>query len=299
MEFFSLIKYSFAPLIVVLSLVGSTFGLIVFSRPSLLKIGPRNIYRFMFAFEFMNVIILLEYIRNNFGLNVSVLSTYSCKSIFMMFLVYEQIPPMLLVYISIERFVSIAYPFKRFFLRRNSTQSIYFVGLIVYNCCLYSFILFFGNLTFIMKIGVSNETIKITDCIVDKNAYMALNNIDLINRVAVPFLLMFITTILLIRQIYRSRKKFSSKINSNSKQRKLNKDVRISVSIMLMNLSFLSLCLPISFSFLFFNSVLKNNLSLSTILQEINFLNYSLDFYIIIATNFLVRQEFFKIFHKS
>ena len=82
MEYFSLIKYSFAPLIAVLSLVGSTLGLIVFSRPALLKIGPRNIYRFMFAFEFMNVIILFEYIRDKFVINVSILSAFSCKSIF-------------------------------------------------------------------------------------------------------------------------------------------------------------------------------------------------------------------------
>ena len=131
MEIYSLINYILAPFIISLTLLGSTFGLVVFTRPNLRKIGPINIYRFLFGIEYLNLLILLAYL-NNFAINIISLSSTTCQLLSVIVLVYPQIPPMLHVYISIERYVSIAYPSKRLFLRKNNNQLIYFVGLIVY-----------------------------------------------------------------------------------------------------------------------------------------------------------------------
>ena len=54
-------------------------GLGVFSKPALNKIGPVNIYRFMFAIEYLNVNLIPEYIRYIFSFDIACLSSVLCK----------------------------------------------------------------------------------------------------------------------------------------------------------------------------------------------------------------------------
>ena len=286
MEFLSLISYLFAPLIICSTLLGSTIGILVFARPNMKKIGPANIYKFLFAIEYLNLIILIDYLPDNFEIKLLDLSTSTCKIFSIVFFVYMQIPPMLLVYISIERFVSIAYPSKRLFLRRNNIQLIYFLGLIFYNCFLYLFMLFYTNL--ITKIDApSNRTYIICD-FENQIAYSYFYFIDLTNRVVIPFILMAIMTTLLIRQIYLSRKKFSTK--QSDRKRSFNRDVRLSVSIASLNLVYLCFCLPFSIYSFFFEYILVYQ-KIYFLLEYVNFFYYASDFYLVLATNFLVRKE--------
>ena len=292
MEFVSLIRYSFAPIIVFLSLFGSTIGLYIFSRPSLKKIGPRNIYRFMFAFEYLNLIILNEYLLDNFNIKIFYGSVIGCKLGWVIFSVYMPIPAMLLVYISVERFVSIAYQSKRFVLRRNHIQLIYFLGLIGFNVCLYVFIFFYADIEDYPNSNSTESLYKrknLNLCkISNQTAYWLYIYIDFINRVVVPFLLMTLMAILLIRQIYLSRKKFASS-KLVSKQRTFNRDVKFSLSITSINLAYLIFSLFYSsgyfFGFFFSEPILFY------VFESITFFFYSLDFYLIFATNSLVRKE--------
>ena len=285
MEIYSLINYILAPLIICLTLFGSTLGIMVFSRPNMKKIGPANIYKFLFAIEYLNLIILIGYMQNNFDLNIFTLSAITCKFFSVIVTVYPQIPPMLLVYISIERFVSIAYPSKRLFLRRNNVQLIYFLGLIGYNCFLNLFMLFVDLMPISAK--TSNETIL--ECEFEsKNLQSFFNYVGLTNRVVIPFMLMAIMTTLLIRQIYLSRKKFSTK--QSDRKRSFNRDVRLSVSIASLNLVYLCFCLPFSIYSFFFEYILVYQ-KIYFLLEYVNFFYYASDFYLVLATNFLVRKE--------
>ena len=295
MEFVSLIRYSFAPFIAFLSLFGSTMGLYVFARPSLTRIGPRNIYRFMFAIEYLNLIILNEYLLDNFNIKLLYDSVIGCKLGWILFSAYMPIPSMLLVYISVERFISIAYASRRFFLRRSHIQLIYFLVLIVFNVSLYMFLWFYTN---IVDIAYSNSTKSPNEidlgfeCKMENpTVYWVYIYIDLINRVVVPFLLMTLMAIMLIRQIYLSRKKFISS-KSASKQRTFNRDVKFSLSITSINLVYLVFSLFYSSGYFF--GFFFSNYNLYFFFEYITFFCYSLDFYVIVATNSLVRDELLK-----
>ena len=267
-----------------------SFGLVVFTRPNLRKIGPVNIYRFLFGIEYLNLLILLAYL-NNFAINIISLSSTTCQLLSVIVLVYPQIPPMLHVYISIERYVSIAYPSKRLFLRKNNNQLIYFVGLIVYNCILYSPIGSVKDLS-TKKTGTSNETT--VSCVFEnKQLNSVINYINITNGIAIPFMLMTLMTTLLIRRIYLSRKKTLKNSRSANKQRTFKRDIRLSVSIASINLVYLCFCLPLT-TFCFF--IESFNLKIFFILLNINYLYYALDFFLISATNFLVRKEIWMIY---
>ena len=120
-------KYLFEPINLLLTLVGSTFGLIVLSRKKLKQIGPRNIYRYLFVLGYLNYLYLVEYLVEAFGLNVLVLSTFICKIYWFSLYVYLATLPMLYIYISIERLVSISSPGKRFIMRKTRNQNIFLI----------------------------------------------------------------------------------------------------------------------------------------------------------------------------
>ena len=291
MDLFTICNYLIAPLILGLAFFGSTFGLIVFSRPNLKKIGPTNIYKFLFAVEYFNLIILNDFLRNNFNIRILMTSNVSCKLGWMVYPIYMSLSPMLLVYISVERFVSIAYPAKRFLLRRENFQLIYFLGLIIYNCCFYLFAGFNTNIVPYLITSPNGTLFKNFICYFNnQTSYFIFVYTDFLNRVMLPFLLQFVMTLLLIRQIYLSRKKFTSKVKSDSKQRTLIRDVKISISIVSINFVYLSLSLPFSV-IMVSNSLIDYNKSI-ILLGQLNFIYFCLEFYLMIAANSIVRNEF-------
>ena len=229
--------------------------------------------------------------RNNFNIRILMTSNLTCKLGWMIYPIYMSLSPMLLVYISVERFISIAYTSRRFWLRRKNFQLIYFLGLIVYNCCFYLFVGFDTNIVPNAVPSANGTLIKNLICYFEsQNTYKLFVYIDFLNRVMVPFLLQFVMTLLLIRQIYLSRKKFISKAKSASKQRTFKRDVKISISIVSINLVYLSLSLPFS-AILVANNFIDYNKSI-ILLGQLNFIYYCLEFYLMIAANSIVRNEF-------
>ena len=299
MEIILLLNYLLTPLLMLLTLFGSTAGLIVFSRHNLQKIGPRNIYRFMFAFEYFNVIIMIDYV-NAFDINLLSSSSFICQFYWFLYTIYMPIPAMLLVYISIERYVSIAYPAKRLFLRKKHIQLRYFLGLIVFNFCLYLFLFFYADIQEILNSNSTKSSKEIdlrVECKIENpTVYWVYIYIDFINRVVVPFLLMTLMTIMLIRQIYLSRKNFISS-KSASKQRTYNRDVKFSLSITSINLVYLIFSLFYSSGYFF--GFFYSNYNLYLFFEYITFFCYSLDFYVILATNSLVRKEVCSMLRKN
>ena len=298
MDFLLLIRYSFAPLVIILTLFGSTIGLVVFTRPGLKKIGPVNIYRFMFAIEYLNAVLISEYVRDILNFEIACLSSFICKLNWIVNVVYLPIPAMLLVFISMDRYISIAYPSKRLVLRKNSIQLIYFMGLIGYNLCVYLFIVFYADvMTIPTEEEASNSTgVEILTCDIENHKVkLASAYVDLVNRVLLPFLLMVMLTILLIRKIHLSRKKFALKNKLLTKQRTLNRDLKFSIYMTSMNLVYLSFNLP----FAIYLTVLGESSLIYLLLEYVNFFYYSIDFFIILATNSFVRKEFFGIFCKK
>ena len=126
---FNLVIFSskyFAPIIGLLGLVGNLFGILVISKKKLTKIGPQIIYIALFIFDLINLLLIFQpYLQFAFNNNIVASSSLACKSYWYINYVLGPISPMLNVYISIERYISISNPKNKYFLLKNQIQFIF------------------------------------------------------------------------------------------------------------------------------------------------------------------------------
>jgi len=222
-----------------------------------------------------------------FEYDPTIFSSIACKAWNSFSYGLDALSPWSLVYISVEKYISIAFPSKRYIFKRKNTQIIFIIVLILFN------IIYHINVPFSYDIIV-----------VDNNTYCGFVNdewqsvisfMDLANCALIPFLLMLFFSILLIRAIFKSRRRIHLN-NSAREKKRLKKDIKFAISSLLMNLLFVILHLPFS-SVIFLT--FYDNYDLFNIFYYIYYISYGINFYIIFFTNSLFRTEFFSILFRK
>jgi len=220
-----------------------------------------------------------------FKIDVTSFSSLACKSYWYISYAFATISPMLNVYISIERFISIAYPSKREILRKKHIQWAYTIVLTLFNLGLY------------VPVGLFNDLViqsNKTACdFIDIYWTHTCGYIDLINRVIVPSLLMIIFSIMIITTIFKSRSRMAVFSSSSRQNRTFQKDVRFSLLSIMMDISYIVFSLPVSILVLFPNYWLSPEYILFSF---IFFMAYSANFYLLFSANRLFRGGFYSIF---
>ena len=282
------VKYLFLPINGCLTLFGCTFGMLILSHQKMKKIGPVKAYQYLFASEYFNLIIIIQsFVLNALGIDAFLVSSIMCKILKYFYYIYDSIPPMLIVYISIERYVSITYPSKKLLLRKKKTQLIYLISVMAYVFTSYVFVLFYIDI--IPVDSTSNMTLKCS--FNDSYVEHVIEYIDLIVSLLIPFILMIFCTILLTYRIVHSRRKLKAAICTANTGHKY---LKFSLTSLLLNMFYLVLCFPFHFSEILFPNV---NLNIFYFLKYMVFLCYGLDFYLVYISNSLFRCEFYKIFN--
>jgi len=273
----------FAPAIIILGIFGNLFGLIVISKKKLVKIGPQIVYIALFLFDWINFILIFQlYAAYEFNIDVTLFSSIYCKTYFYFNGVFAPISPMLSVYISIERYISIAYIAKKDFLRQKKIQLIYIIAIALINFLLY------------VPIGIEFDIVIVenqTFCnYVDFYWQEIYGYVDLTNRVIIPFVFMIIFSILIIYTIFTSRSRMASNTRAN---RTFRKDVKFSLISITLNTSYIVFSLPISI-LLFTQNFWLNPFYKFFFLFF--YITYMANFYLIFLANSLFREGFFSIF---
>jgi hypothetical protein len=191
----------------------------------------------------------------------------------------DALSPWCLVYISFERFIATKYYDKRFLYKKKMYQIIFLILLFLFN------ILYHINIIFSFDILTIDNT---TLCYFNNDEnQIIVANMDLTNFFLLPFILMFLCSICLIISIFKAR----SSVNLNNTARETRhrkKDIKLSISLLSMNLLFLLLNLPIVISqYLPFDS------DIYTIVSNIYYISYAVNFYILLFTNSLFRNSLF------
>jgi hypothetical protein len=216
-----------------------------------------------------------------FEYDPTIFSSIACKAWNSFSYGLDALSPWSLVYISVEKYISIAFPSKRYIFKRKNTQIIFIIVLILFN------IIYHINVPFSYDIIV-----------VDNNTYCGFVNdewqsvisfMDLANCALIPFLLMLFFSILLIRAIFKSRRRIHLS-NSARENKRLKKDIKFAISLLSMNLLFILLNLPIEiYNLIYTNTYYNNNIYIS--LSYIYNLSSAVNFYLNLLTNNLFRKE--------
>ena len=193
-DFQYFVKYIFPIGILIFGLLGNTLGIIVLYNKDMKNIGPKRTYIYLFLSDsFFLLQIIVNYFQLAHNLYIGTLSDVSCKLWFYFNYSFGTISSYLIVYISLERCVSITRPAWKFFLRNDKNQLIWFI-LVTIACMLYY-----------LPSGLY-YTIKLTDdenptanCVFsDEHAQLLISYMDLVIRVIVPFFLMIICSVTFI-----------------------------------------------------------------------------------------------------
>lgn len=294
------------PIILLVGLIGNITGLFVIKRKRLKKIGPRNIYLYLFCMDTMYLIqIIMPFLLFAFNIDMSTFNQFSCKLYQYLNYSLDTQSSMLLVYISFERLILIKYPTRVLILRKNNIQFVYFLTVFIYNLIFYLPIPFYYKLQPTMVNNTTttnnnNSTEYVMYCtFISLNSQLILGNMDLINRVLIPLILMIAFSSVLINHIYKSRLRiFNNNNNNNDLTRQYNRnnrcfqrDLKFAITSISLNLFYVLFNLPISIAAFFPNYYLYFTYPTFLILF---YFSYTINFYIILITNSLVRNEFIK-----
>lgn len=269
-------------------LIGNTLMFVVFFQPKLRKLSVSTYFR---AMSIVYLLVNLNWIRSFVGGNfLSSMSSFSCKSI--SFLVYILAPTStwLEVAAGFDRFLTITHSAHFKFIQNNWFQLIVVSAIIISNLSVYSPVLFSYNLSEDHQCENNNEKL--------------IGNIDFINLAVLPFMLNVFASVSLFVSVMRSRKHVKrSSFLGKSRSRSQTRDIKFGVTLLFINLVFFILNGPIHLSyFLDINPFSERKpferivfYHIIVVLSEIQF---SACFYLQLAVNSLLRDEFKGMFRK-
>ena len=221
-----------------------------------------------------------------FNYDTTTINSLGCKIFSYFNYALDAISPWCLVYISVEKFVSIAVPTRRLMLRKLKVQIYFFILLCLFNIVYHLNVPFFSDIS-----SYNNDSFCF---LIDLESQIIVSFMDLVNYILLPFFLMIIFSSLLIAFIFKSRRRVFLN-NSVREKKRLKQDIKFSIISLSMNLLFVIMNMPLTIDlFLQYN----DHFDVYTMLNYIYYASYSCRFYVFL-TNALIRRELFYIFSKN
>ncbi len=132
------VNYIFPPFILLTGLVGNLCGFIVMRRKELTNLGPRSMYSYLFASDTLYLIqIIFQYLEYSYDIYLINASDTFCKIYQYFCFSLCPISCFILCYISFDRYISITYPSRRFILRKEKSQLIFYLIIFIFNSIYY------------------------------------------------------------------------------------------------------------------------------------------------------------------
>jgi hypothetical protein len=281
----------FAPIVIILGAFGNLSGIIVISQKKLKEIGPQSIFICMFALDCIYFpLIFHPYMAYMFNMNVTNMSSIACKSYWYARYSMAFISPMMNVYISVERFISITLPARKLYLQKNIVQNIYIAAIVLANMLLAIDVALFFDIVEVNITTTNQTTSQIHYCdFINIYSQEVSGYIDLVSRVILPASLMIIISFLIVGSIFKSRVRMANMTSNQINNATLRKDIRFSVVIVGLNIFYILFSLPVSIVVLMTNYTENEYYVLFSYLF---FLAYSSNFYLMLSLNKIFRQEF-------
>lgn len=275
------------PSLVLIGVITNTFIIIIYSRKKFKKSATKNIWRLIATVDiFCALQIIKHFSLNTFNYNMFLISPITCK-LLCYFSHFGSISAWLLVYISFERLLSITLPHFNKCLQNAQMIIATLITLV--------------NLSFYLQRLVYNDMVSMNGnesycTVLDryKEAFNVFTWIDLFIGTVVPFILMILCSVLLIRTIYMTRKRIIHSTTVSAK-RKVVRDLKFCVTLVLLDVIFVVLNLPIRVNILVENWI---DHTYFMILDDLYYLSFSINFFVYLAVNSEFRKEMCSMFYR-
>lgn len=307
-EFDKSLNLIYPLLIMFLGLIGNTFTIYIFSKKCFRKCSIGTYYSYLSLID--SLILVLGstrfFLEANNQINITTLSNLTCKFFTSTMYILQQISAWILMFASLDRIFLVKVPPVLIF--KNVKKLKIFVILAT------TLFLIFLNIPNIMFLEIKHKDIKqynrsiinVKYCELTDGSFFNNNVADIIDLflfAIIPFVVMLISSIIISRIIFFSKRKF---YRTNMKKNK--RDYQFAITILAMNFLFLILNLPICLHLLFRNFTDESKREYNervlynivyTISNILSYLNFSNSIFVNLALNHLFRKEFIKIFLKK
>ena len=281
-------------------LITNTLSFVVFSRKRFSNTIFSTYFRLYIIFQTLNLILPInQALELNFNIYFVKLSNFTCKFFTYLAFFNSSIPAWLLVLISIDRFISIAYPTKFLFKNTLKFQLITCLLMAILNICVYSPVLLFHLKKSEIFNYQTNRSELTYSC---ERIGFWFHLIDLFQSTIIPFTLMSLTSIFTVKKVFESRKLIS---NNNSNKNKSN-DLKFAIISITTNIVFLAYSVPYFVYTLIteFSSLLTNlDTDVILLIHSISYLCFFVHiidvFFINILVNSLFKNELKILFGKE
>ena len=289
--FKTIIVYSL-PAITLIGLITNSISFVIFSRKRFQNTIFSTYMRIYLVFEAMNLTLPInKMFELNFGIYFGLMSNFLCKFRKFFGNYNYAITPSILVIISFDRYLSIAYPAKFTFRKKPLFQILISCFIIGFNLCLYIPFWFFY-----LKEKTLNETYNQTLLVITYECVPPtfwVRFINVFQQFLIPFSLMFLFTLLSIRTIFSSRK-----AASNNSSITKSRDMKFAVSSITINILFLIFSSPLFTLFLIndYSNLFENQSDLYKLIQALfyflSYFNSTSNFFASYYSNSLFKKEF-------
>jgi hypothetical protein len=231
-----------------------------------------------------------------FNINITVISSIACKIYWYARYSMAFISPMMNSYISADRFISVAFPTKKFFLQKCSVQFIYIGVIVTLNPLIAVIIPIYFDIKYLIVesgVGVNqSEKVNVLCDFVDLFWQYVSGEVDLISRVIIPSVLMVVFSILIIGSIFKSRNRIARNF-TQAENDTFRRDVRFAVVCVTLNIFYILFSLPISIVVLLPDYPANQ---FYVMFSFIFFIAYCANFYLMFSFNGLFREAFWNKF---
>ena len=291
------VHYIFPAAIFILGNIGNGLGFIVLSRKKMRKLSSARAYKYLLASDtfYLLQLPILNIVLSYPKIDPVSKSVLFCKIFLYLDFALVALSPMLLIYISMERLISIKFPTQRFILKKQKYIILFSFLVTVFNLLYYIEAALYYNIE-IKHINSTfeNETIinieETKSCTIkDSNQVQIISYMYVAEDCIFPYVIMLICTGLMCYTI------FSSRITANNHGR-IKKDLKFTITSISLNLVFILLTLPISlanFSAGFMSDIIF------VFTDYLFFSSYGVNFYLFLMFNSAIRKEFFSMFYSD
>lgn len=289
------IEYILKTTIQCFGLIGSLLMLVVYYQASLRKLSLSIYFRYaaaICAYRSIDQLVL-----NQFYVDLARISQIFGDLAFYLSNLFVPISVWLEVAVSLDRLVTILFPYRFTFIQKKLFKCLVIAGIFVANMGLYLFHLIGTGYLFLIS-GISEN---------DTAGRLTIRNfkniLDLVSSAAIPFAIMLVSSIAILAGVLKARRRINTTgLGRTALHRKLLRDINFGVTMIVLNVLFFIFIgiyrMNVEFRINPFNrkTHLLSHLVFEVIVFYLSDFYYMLNFYFQLAINSLIRKELVETF---